>query len=117
MHNRKKLDRPLSEEETRVAKEKSATYKGLVGVIWKKRAEKDYSKDTLLVLGKMLAMNPDFYSLWNYRREILLSLHPELDGVDILSSKVDNPALLKQELDVTAAAIRRNPKSCKTPEI
>ncbi len=82
MHNRRKLDRPLRVNELHAMKEKSVSYKSLVELILEKRQKKDYSTDSLELLGKMLKLNPDFYSLWNFRREILLHLLPELKEYD-----------------------------------
>lgn len=109
MHNRKKLVTPLPEAELKALKDKCSMYKSLVEIIFKRRKCGDYSLESLSLTGKLLRLNPDFYSLWNYRREILLSLVTELSTTNV---KVDNEAFTRLELELTNDAIRRNPKSC-----
>ncbi len=115
MHNRKKLDRPLTLNESKAIHEKSLMYRSLVDILFAKREERDYSQDSLLILGKMLRLNPDFYSLWNFRREILLHLYPEIGQIDSSSKilKFNNADVSRTELEVTADGIRKNPKSCE----
>lgn len=112
MHNRKKPEREPTEAETAALREKSKVYKSLVTILWEKRRVKDHSVDTMTVLNKLLVSNPDFYSLWNFRREMLFTFLPDLA---LLSpgQKLDNPEMRETELTITASAIRRNPKSCK----
>ncbi|RYH19535.1 hypothetical protein EON65_25960 [archaeon] len=112
MHNRKKPEREATETERQAVKDKAHVYRSLVTVLSEKRQSRDYSPETLGVLNKLLVSNPDFYSLWNFRREVLFALHPALQSLSS-GEKVDNPDLRETELTVTAAAIRRNPKSCK----
>ena len=112
MHNRKKPDAPPSESEVKALKEKSVMYKSLVHLIFTKRREKDYSNESMTILGKVLRLNPDFYSLWNYRREILLA---QLSGLQDANpqQKIQNDDIRDIELQVSAEGIKRNPKSCK----
>ena len=113
MHNRKKPEAPPTENEVKALKEKSSMYKSLVGLIFSKRKEKDYSPETMLITGKVLRLNPDFYSLWNFRREILISQIPELETVIANNVKIKNDEIRDIELQVSAEGITRNPKSCK----
>lgn len=86
-------------------------YRSLVEILFTKRRNLEYTEETMQVLGKMLRLNPDFYSLWNFRREILLKLHPEIEqGTGVKSQKAD---ISRCELEVAAEGIRKNPKSCK----
>ena len=39
--------------------------------IFQQRENKEYDKEALEVTGELLAVNPDFSTLWNFRREIL----------------------------------------------
>jgi geranylgeranyl transferase type-2 subunit alpha len=112
MHNRKKPDHEPTELEKKVLRDKANIYSSLVSVIWEKRRLADHSLDTLTVLNKVLTSNPDFYSLWNFRREILFTLYPDLKTLSD-GEKVDLPEAREVELNVTAMAIRKNPKSCK----
>eukprot|EP00981_Chlorochromonas_danica_P006428 scaffold1389_cov251-Ochromonas_danica.AAC.26 len=122
MHNRKKPDRDATEIEKQALKDKSQLYQSLVSIIWEKRRQHEHSPETLALLSKLSVSNPDFYSLWNFRREILLTLIPGLSDVDSSNNvnnnnnaegkreKIDQPEARERELDVTVAAIRKNPK-------
>jgi hypothetical protein len=69
----------------------------------------------------MLRNNPDFYTLWNYRREILMSMHADTLGlsIDVPENKIPTAAgeageaVRNEELQLSEDGIRRNPKSCK----
>lgn len=115
MHNRKKPERPPSEDEVAAQTKKKDIYAALTALIFQKRSSGDRSVDTLQLLGKMLRNNPDIYTLWNYRREILLSLHPGLEDANTSGggklSEMNDVA--QEELQVSADAIQRNPKCCK----
>lgn len=67
----------------------------------------------------MLRVNPDFYSLWNFRREILQSIHTsmfeeanasQLTNTRCISTDVGG-AVRDAELSLTVDCIRKNPKS------
>ena len=112
MHNRKKLDKPLSEAEVLALSKKCELYSHLVRQTFERRHSCD--AETLSLLGKMLKMNPDFYSLWNFRREILLSKYTELN-FEYSEKKFQHPdanTVRDQELFLSAEGIQRNPKSC-----
>ncbi len=114
MHNRVKSNKPTTESEAKALKDKASTYNALVNLVLSKRKQHARDKDTLLVISKLSKLNPDFYSLWNFRREILLDQYPLLQrGIVVTTEKFDNPALLAIELSVTTEAIKRNPKSCE----
>ena len=54
---------------------KAAMFSQLCSVIDKSRTSGDKSEKSLQLTSKMLKMNPDCYSWWNYRREILIDLY------------------------------------------
>lgn len=105
MHNRKKTV-PLNEFETSVLKKKCESYKSLVDNIFLRRLNNDNSRQTLDAVAKMLRNNPDFYTLWNMRREIILATIPSM-------SKSECDLVQHEELQLSADGILRNPKSCK----
>jgi geranylgeranyl transferase type-2 subunit alpha len=37
------------------------------------RKERDYSEEALAKTTELLDLNPEFYTIWNYRRNILLN--------------------------------------------
>jgi len=83
--------------------------------------------DTVLDLtAKLLQVNPDVYTLWNYRREVLLDRKPSenekqedqgqgdepqenLESVDDLKKEFDN--LCQGELELVMVCLLKNPKS------
>ena len=89
--------------------------------------------ETLELTSKMLRNNPDFYTLWNFRREILYYLYPDLQSssppqlstlalttvVPTSSSTAaksdvyDKSVLRDGELALSTEGIKRNPKSCE----
>jgi len=115
MHNRKKLDRPPSDAEIAAVQKKSQTYASLVQIIFDRRRAKDHSDETLQLVGKMLKTNPDFYSLWNFRREVLFSMNQALSEASFESKYggENADAIREQEMNLSTEGIQRNPKSCK----
>ena len=128
MHGRKKVTQ--SETEKKVLKEKAHVYSTLVDVIMDRRTKKEYSMESLILTEKLLKANPDFYTLWNYRRQILMDIYSNSIGLKqhiheqvtssqnqsnkiIVSGNEQIEAIVKKELDVSAEGIRKNPKSCK----
>lgn len=111
MHGRKRLGKGNlpSVEELAKKKAKLEAYKRLSAVLLSKRAECDFSEKMLSLTAKMANVNPDFYSIWGYRREILMKLYPELARTG------ENRAHLSQiytaELKLSENALtQRNPK-------
>ena len=73
MHGRKRLPKGVAPNEKEVLKKqaKMKAYKKLAAVLLAKRGKKDTSLKTLELTSKMVVVNPDFYTIWGYRREIL----------------------------------------------
>lgn len=115
MHNRKKLERPPTEAETAALQKKTQTYASLVSIIFERRSQGDKSADTLNLVGKMIRNNPDFYTLFNFRREILYDMYPQLvesgPGNKYNGNNADQ--IRDEELTLSADGIVRNPKSCE----
>eukprot|EP00605_Chrysophyceae_sp_TOSAG23-4_P001493 GSChrysophyteH1.ASY1.ANO1.1634.1 assembled CDS len=105
MHGRVRgKDSGKSEAELSAAKEalqkKAKMYIDLTSLAAKLRKERDYSKKSLDLTGKLLRINPDYYTLWNYRREILIGLYGE---------QIAN--IRDEELRLSTDAILKNPKA------
>ena len=115
MHNRKKLDRPPTDAEVAALSKKSQTYASLVGICFDRRKTGDHSEDTLGLVAKMLKNNPDFYTLWNFRREILLFMNSSLKDAnpDCKYSADNADAIRNQEMGLSQEGIMKNPKSCE----
>jgi geranylgeranyl transferase type-2 subunit alpha len=114
MHNRKKAEFVTrTDAEISALRKKCVTYSTLLDIVFARRASKDYSDETFQLVGKFLRLNPDFYSLWNYRREICNMRHSSASE----NSTVENSHLIETmrdgELALSADGIRKNPKSCK----
>ena len=116
MHGRKKISIPLSVSEIEKVQKKIQTFTSLVTILFERKQLNDYSIETLKLTTKLLASNPDLYSMWNYRREILISLHSESLGLtneNISKVKIIADNIRDEELNLTVEAIKRNSKSCK----
>ena len=112
MHGRKRPAagvKPAADEAAAAAK-KIATYKQLLGLAMKHKATSARGDHEFLLNGKLLRANPDVYSLWNHRRECILDklkdTAADCDGRDERAK-----AVTAVELEVTQAAIEKNPKS------
>ncbi|KAI9869387.1 MAG: Rab geranylgeranyltransferase [Trichoglossum hirsutum] len=64
---------PARTEQAR-AKEltKIEDYRALVSLVQTKIAEREYTADVLALTSKLLIWNPEYYTIWNHRRRILL---------------------------------------------
>ena len=69
-----------------------------------KRADKDYSAQSLAQTEKFSYLSPDFYTLWNYRREIITHMFESLDSPQRLE-------MIQAELALLLKGIGRSPKS------
>ena len=93
MHGRKRNLRGPTAEEVRLQREKAAKYGKLMSYVREARRGGDKSEETLKIVAKLLLINGDAYTLWNYRKEIL---------VDDFDASV--------ELSLTAQCLEKNPK-------
>ena len=102
-HGVKKVS--LSQEAKRLKREKDkqkiAVYQLLVEVLLSSKHSNKYSEATLKLTGEVLALNPELYVAWNYRREILLALIP---------SQLDRKSTLEEELKMVMFYLKRYPK-------
>lgn len=89
MHNRKKQVKPLTDIEIATLSKKCMMYESLVNILFERRdhhKKEEYTLETLALTKKMLSNNPDFYTLWNFRREILYEFYPSLRSASSSSS-------------------------------
>ena len=140
MHGRK-----LSDEKNRTAEEleairiKTLKYSKLSNIGLQYSNDNIYNDEAFAVCTSLLKINPDFYTMWNFRRRILINKYSELglsnnsgdgsgnnnnnndddnDDNDISSSgnnKIPSSeqadTLLQQEYKLTQSCISKNPKS------
>ncbi|CCX32538.1 hypothetical protein FPQ18DRAFT_272623 [Pyronema domesticum] len=64
-----------TEEQKEKDRKKLEQYLALVSETNSKRSENDFSISSLELTSKVLKMNPEYYTMWNYRRQILLKTH------------------------------------------
>ncbi|KAG8187795.1 hypothetical protein JTE90_025833 [Oedothorax gibbosus] len=106
MHGRIKVR--TSEEQAEIKRreqqEKLKIYLGVTSKIVSKRAAGEHDLEGLELTGQLLLKNPDFYTLWNYRREILLAWKPDKTVEELRS-------ICLVELDLTQNCLRVSPKS------
>ena len=71
MHGRKRIPKGVVPNEKEVLKKqaKMKAYTKLSTVLLSKRQKGDKSLKTLELTAKMVVVNPDFYTIWGYRRE------------------------------------------------
>ena len=127
MHGRARQSEAPSAEAAAAQAKRAATYTELSRVLLARRKEGDVGPETFELVGKMLRSNPDFSTLWNYRRDILLS-RGSAEGVPLAAALAARQAgggdkeafvvpqslggeMLKIELALTEDCIKRNPKS------
>ncbi|RMZ74251.1 geranylgeranyl transferase type-2 subunit beta [Pyrenophora seminiperda CCB06] len=89
-----------SEEARQKELQQIAEYRSLVDVI----AEKQYTVEVLGLVTKLLNENPEYYTIWNHRRRVLLFL------VSAESPEQAPDDLLQGDLQLTFALLRKFPK-------
>ncbi|KAI8805830.1 hypothetical protein BJ742DRAFT_396309 [Cladochytrium replicatum] len=76
MHGRKKEAAEVNEAAIQARKvkelQKVERYKDLCTQFWAKRKDQIMDADALSLTTQILSLHPDFYTVWNFRREILL---------------------------------------------
>lgn len=83
---------------------KAESYIALAGQVTQLRGHKDVSQSTFDLTTKLLKINPEYYTIWNYRREIMLQgLFPDAD-------ETTKQALLSSELKLLQAILQDYPK-------
>lgn len=117
MHGRKKSTQTASEAELQAISRKKTTFNTLVGLLFQRRNEFNFSDETLMLTEKLLLSCPDFATIWNYRREIIAhtfqDAHLKLPTVSLPQkiSELEGSNSRDKELTLTAECIRKNPKS------
>ncbi|CAH0556702.1 unnamed protein product [Brassicogethes aeneus] len=112
MHGRLKVK---TTEEQRIEKHKQqqkklAAYRMGMKQILSTRSIDSYEPESLAICTQILSGNPDIYTLWNIRKEIILieiekSKSNDIEGEDQLTKFLDN------EIGLTETCLKSNPKS------
>jgi geranylgeranyl transferase type-2 subunit alpha len=104
MHGRKREDpdAPGLSAEARAARAaKIAKYNAAKGAMLSMRAAHQHDAQAFALTKTLIELNPDFYTLWNYRKEIVLDF---IDKESVPSSEPTNQPT-NQQLQRGAAAI------------
>jgi len=72
--------------------------------VLKRKQDNDWSEESLKLTTQLLAINPEFYTVWNYRRHIFLK------GIFPNSTPEQIHSHLASDLALTMAALRQHPK-------
>lgn len=106
MHGRVKVKSTAQQEEEkeREREKKLKIYVAARDACFSKRKEGVLDEGALLLTQKLLSSNPDFATLWNYRREILLHL-------ETVREKDDVQSMYDAELLFLESCLKVNPKS------
>ncbi|KAJ7090253.1 rab-protein geranylgeranyltransferase [Mycena belliarum] len=83
---------------------KITEYLALNEEVLSKKASDDWSREAYDLTTRVLQINPEFYTVWNYRRNILLH------GIFPKCSPTEINDLLTEELSMTTAALKMHPK-------
>ncbi|RCK60318.1 Geranylgeranyl transferase type-2 subunit alpha [Candida viswanathii] len=96
----------LTEEAKRLKLEKDQVkikeYRALTEELFKLREDGNYSDEALLKNNEILIINPEFYTMWNYRREILSRYKAQ--DVQVYED------LLNQDLKFVLSQLKKFPK-------
>ncbi|XP_072006855.1 geranylgeranyl transferase type-2 subunit alpha [Engystomops pustulosus] len=109
MHGRIKVKTTLEQQEAKrkEREKKLQLYVGATQAAFNKRKVGELDKEALEITAQILALNPDFASLWNLRREVFLAL-----GTDRSDEEIQ--PLYVSELSFLESCLRVNPKSYGT---
>lgn len=133
MHGRMRKEKPPSREEVEADRKKAEMYQQLLSITLSCREKKEKNEENsngnsrkgeleevLQLTSKVLRNNPDVYSVWNQRREILIFMHsnlglseekPREEKRKIVQSTESIKKLVAEELSLSTDAIKRNSKS------
>ncbi|KAK9155604.1 hypothetical protein Sjap_003084 [Stephania japonica] len=103
MHGRPRKQPSLNEDNASI--EKAAKLRSLQSLVLHNHQNKIYDKEALEVSSKLLELNPEFYTAWNYRKLAVESALLSEENSDTIR------AILNEELKVVENALRRNFKS------
>ncbi|XP_033626291.1 geranylgeranyl transferase type-2 subunit alpha-like [Asterias rubens] len=106
MHGRLKVKTTAEQQEAKrkEREKKLKVYSGATQRIIQKRKNGEFDEEALEFTNQLLSANPDYYSLWNYRREIFLELTKTSPSEDLQSR-------YSKELSFLESCLMVNPKS------
>ncbi|KAI0797855.1 rab-protein geranylgeranyltransferase [Abortiporus biennis] len=85
-------------------KAKLKEFQALTEEVLTKKKAGDYSKDAFDSTTRLLRVNPEFYTIWNYRRNIMIhGIFPQCSPAEINDQ-------LSEDLSMTTAFLKQHPK-------
>ncbi|OZJ06320.1 hypothetical protein BZG36_00721 [Bifiguratus adelaidae] len=96
---------PKSAEKREREKQKIVEYRDLVTMCLQKKESNEYDKVALSLNTAILRWNPDYYTMWNFRRQVLLN------GPLKSSGKEEQKTIYQGELALFMELVQVNPKS------
>ncbi|XP_069128129.1 geranylgeranyl transferase type-2 subunit alpha-like isoform X2 [Argopecten irradians] len=105
-HGRIKVKTTAEQQEAKrkEREKKLKLYNAGTEAVFLKRRNKEFDEEGLKLSGEILAVNPDIYSFWNFRREIFIHLRDKREEAELQKVFVD-------ELHFLEACLKVNPKS------
>ncbi|KXL43355.1 hypothetical protein M433DRAFT_110997 [Acidomyces richmondensis BFW] len=111
----------IARDKTAAAKEKERRqieqYQALETEVRQRILVKDFTNDTFQAISRLLTQNPEYYTIWNYRRLLLQDVFArELASEKRLSNKESDPAqqeiflLIKEDLGFLLPLLKQYPK-------
>lgn len=109
MHGRIKVKTTAEQQEAkRKEREKKLKfYNAGTKAAFKKRENGEYDEEGLKITGEILAVNPDFYTLWNFRKEIFVHFLQTRETDEVQK-------IMDSELYFLESCLKVNPKSYGT---
>ncbi|KAI3407053.2 BET4 [Candida oxycetoniae] len=81
---------------------KIAHYKELTSYLFNKRDSQTYDEETFKLTTRLLQLNPEFYTMWNFRREIIDKVYAPHSEIYI--------EILNDELNLILSLLKKFPK-------
>ncbi|TFK86372.1 rab-protein geranylgeranyltransferase [Polyporus arcularius HHB13444] len=79
-------------------------FQGLTAEVLSRKKGNDFDKESFELTTRLLHVNPEFYTVWNYRRRILLN------GIFPTSTPVQINDVLSDDLSLTTTLLKQHPK-------
>ncbi|KAJ6090400.1 hypothetical protein N7486_009215 [Penicillium sp. IBT 16267x] len=97
-------------EERQQELQKIEDYRSLEQEVFEKVAAQDYTADTLKKISELLNRNPEYYTIWNHRRQVMR--HQFSEAGDSTDGNISQPALqlIKNDLMFLIPLLRSFPK-------
>ncbi|XP_076079936.1 geranylgeranyl transferase type-2 subunit alpha-like isoform X2 [Mytilus galloprovincialis] len=109
MHGRLKVKTTAEQQEAKrkEREKKLKLYNAGTKAAFKKRENGEYDEEGLKITGEILAVNPDFYTLWNFRKEIFVNFLQTRETEEVQK-------IMENELYFLESCLKVNPKSYGT---